>query len=293
MPRRPSLSHSQKQSEKNQEVKAPKGLRNNKNNKITPPTIINLIVTTILMEVVQAQTASRKFNPQSTDTASATNGNITTSITLSKDLFSSPYCQFGDFFGCAVLAINYLNATTQALLFSFMVGIDLQSVKQIVVKNGHSSQQNAASSATLLYTWSCLQTALTYLGSLNETAALVTAQNAPGQLTVPCAWTTPQNQNMYATYLTSSIAPATCALLQPILNGLTVSCEAQASQQAAKLYALIALVAIPVVIGAYFGYKKITTGSCWEGSLICGRNRDNAFSSQPTTSDWSNNRIPA
>ena len=220
------------------------------------------------------QTQAREFNEQSgSDVATATNGNITTVITVRRNLLSSPYCQFGDFFGCAELHIDYLNASTQAAIFSFIAGIDLQSVKKMVVTNGNSHMTNAADSAVLAYTWACLQTAATYLDAMNKTAGLITAQNAPGQLALPCAWTTPQNQNMYATYDTSNIALQTCTLLQSVLNGLTVGCESEASKEAAKLYGLIALVAL-LAIPAVLIYSKYKTGSFF--SLCSNNSRDRA-----------------
>lgn len=275
MPRRNPSDFQQKQSEKRQKQPTMPA--------ITPQTKMALL-SLILQSQIQAAAAEaveahmRQFGTQSTDTASATNGNVRVDVKVESNHISQAYCPFGDYFGCSQIEVNYVNATTNAVIGSMTFGVNLQSTKK-TDKNGH--QVNAADIATLQYARNCLQDADSYISLFNKTAAAIVAQYATNQLTLPCGFVTPQNKNMYASVFTNDMPAQLCSMLQGALTGVVVSCQTEAAQQAAKLYGLIALVAIPVIAVGVLGYSKYTSGSFF--ACCKGGNRDRGFTmTEPT-----------
>lgn len=281
MPKKPT-AFQQKQSEKRQQhVPMPA---------MTKKAVFSMF-TLILQSQIQAVAAEaarsvrmREFGTQSTDTASATNGNIRVDVTVESNHISQDYCPFGDYFGCSQMQVSYTNITTNAMIGSMTFGVNLQSTK---TTNSQGDQVNAASIAILQYTRSCLQDADSYITLFNKTAVAAVAQYVANQLTLPCGFVTSQYKNMYASVFTNDMPTQMCSIFQNALTGIVVSCETEASQQAAKLYGLIALVAIPVIAGGVLVYSKCTTGSffaCCKSADDWNRNR-----SLPSLSE---NRLP-
>lgn len=176
---------------------------------------------------------------------------------------SSAVCPALDVFGCAEVDVALKQGAT---ISSFALGMNLQSQKQLVTdKNGHTSTQNVASSAELVLTWACLQTASSYMPLLNSTFnALVSAIQNPGlSPLLPCSATTSPLHGMYLQVQTSSIPFQLCSLMLQIANNVEAQCVNQSQQQILKtslaLLGLLAL-AVLVVIPVYMGYSKCTKG---------------------------------
>lgn len=264
MPRQKSPAYQQNQSER-YKGQLPRAAVN--------PLAVLTLATTGLIQIALAST---------TDSASATNGNVRSEINVVSNQLSPTYCNFGDYFGCGEVNINLVNTTTNAALYFFVAGVNLQSTTKIVVTNGNSHTENAADSATLNFARECMQRATTYLRDVNASASTIVAQNTQGQAQLSCGWTSSANKNIYATVKTSSVSQQTCALLQSTINGLVNGCISEGSAEAAKLYALIALIAIPVVALAIMGVSKYKTGSFFalcKASPCC--NKDSSFSNSP------------
>lgn len=270
MPRNPN-NYQQKQSEKAQKHA----------NTTTSPSAIGLLtlLTTILNAQAVGAEAQRQFDAQSSSSATATNGDIRVDVSVESQHFSQNYCAFGDYFGCSQVTVSYTNTTTNEALYSLTFGLNLQSVKKTVVKDGQSHQENAASAVVLAYARNCLQNADNFINSFNATAATIIAQQAASQFQLPCSWTTSPNHDMYVTALTSNIAQTTCQLLQSFITGIVATCETDASKQAAKLYGLIALVAI-LIVPAVMAYSKYKEGSFFYLCKGLGNGRNEPTSSR-------------
>lgn len=234
---------------------------------LTPTEAISIFTLMTLFEgQALAQAAAkekiRKFGTQSTDRATATNGNIKVDVAVVNHHISQDLCPFGDYFGCAKVQVTLTNTTTDQVAHSFSFGMNLQSLKHTVVdKNGRSHQENDVDAATLAYARDCLQDADSYIAAFNKTAAVIVAQHVASQYELIRGWSTPANKGMYVSVVTTEIADATYSLLQGVLGGVALQCEVEGSKKAAQLYGLVALVAIPVIGGGLLAYGKYTTGS--------------------------------
>ena len=211
----------------------------------------------------------RRFSEESTDVASVTNANITTSVSVSSNAFSQANCPVTSYYSCATVTVSYVNASTGVGLGSFGFGLNLASTL-----NNKGQQQ--ADQATLAYAEDCLQTANTYLQLFSTVSATAMAQIAANQV-LPCGFTTQPNNNMVASFV-GNVPTQLCNTLQGALTGIIINCERQAVVEAAKLYGLIALVAIPVIAAGIFIYCKCKTGSF----IPCCSNENESSSNAPT-----------
>lgn len=198
----------------------------------------------------------RQFAALSTDASdiSNTSGNVT--IHISKNLLSSNYCQFGDIFGCAEVQTTLAKNASTLQFLKLTMGVDLQSVKQIVYnsKTGTTSTRNAADSATLVYTWECLQDANSYLDFFRKTISQFLDVNVNLAM-LSFTFITPQFNNMILQVMTSAMPQSATNVLQIGVTSIAKQCAIEGSKEAAKLYGLIALVAL-AAIPIYFIYTR-------------------------------------
>ena len=210
-----------------------------------------------LGEVAQqngGQLTIRRYNPQD-DSGQATNGNQTVTVSVEDFVsFNSPYCFVADLFGCAEVSIQFF--LDNLLKLALTMGVNFQSEKKVVTRNGNSHTENAADSATLYYTGQCLQAAATYLNALNNTNTFNSfVSTNPTDPQLPCSFTTQHFKQMYGMVTTSNLPLSTCVLFQQMMNNIMQQCAIEGSKEAAKLYALFALTALVVLPIAYGCYR--------------------------------------